>query len=285
MKGTLLVARSEWYRDLRSRAGWLLAVVIALVPVVRVFAWRVAEAPDRLRRAQSGAAASADELAGAGWAPLVESWRFGLVLGGLALLIHFARGLAGDRDSGIARLAVTRSVSRTGLVGGRALLAPLYVVLLVAVTGASAWLAVRANYGLGDLVVDGYTLMTAEELFAELRRSVLLTLPALVCLCCAGIAASALARSAVGAVALATVAFLGFDLFKEVLGRKALLVFSSHVPSIFDESAMAEMVQVALGYSDAGMSEQAVNAALWLPWPQAVLALALAAVVVARRPL
>lgn len=285
MKGAWFVARSEWYRDLRSRASWVLALAIALVPVVRVLAWRVAEAPERLRRAQSGAAATAEELAGAGWAPLVESWRFGLVLGGLALLIHFARGLAGDRDTGIARLAVTRSVSRLGLVGGRAILAPLYVALLVAVTGVSAWIAVRVNYGLGDLVVDGYTLMTAEELAAELRRSVLLTLPALMCLCCAGLAASSLARSAVGAVALATVGFLGFDLFKEVLGGKALFVFASHVPSIFDESAMAEMVQVALGYSDAGMSEQAVNASLYLPLPQAAAALALAAVAVARRPL
>ncbi|MCA8979471.1 MAG: hypothetical protein H6831_09670 [Planctomycetes bacterium] len=285
MKGSLLVARSEVYRDLRSRSTWLLTLLVGFVPLVRVLAWRLAEAPERLRRAQSGASRSAEELAGAGWAPLVESWRFGLVLGGLALLFHFARGLAGDNDTGVARLAVTRSVSRPGLVLGRALLIVPYVLLLALVTGVSAWFSVTATYELGDLVVDGYTLATASELRSELTQSILVTLPPLCCLCSFGLLVSAASRSAVAAVALSASAFLGYDLFKEVLGRKAAWVFASYVPSIFDESAMAEMVQVALGYSDAGMSTAARNAAAILPWPEAALALGVACVLVARKRL
>jgi hypothetical protein len=285
VNGSLLIAKSELYRDLRSRSTWLLTAMIGMVPLVRVLAWRLAEAPERLRRAQSGASRSAEELAGAGWAPLVESWRFGLVLGGLALLIHFARGLAGDHDTGMARLAVTRSVSRSGLVMGRAILIPLYVLLLALVTGLSAWLSVSATYELGDLIVDGYTLTTAVELRTELTKSVLVTLPPLLALCSFGLLVSAATRSAVAAVALSAAGFLGYDLFKEVLGQKAVYVFASYVPSIFDESAMAEMVQVALGYSDAGMSSASVNSAAILPWPQAALALGFACLFVSRKRL
>lgn len=285
MRGSLLIARSELYRDLRSRSTWVLIVLVGLVPLVRVLAWRLAEAPERLRRAQSGASRSAEELAGAGWAPLVESWRFGLVLGGLALLIHFARGLAGDHDTGMARLAVTRSVSRSGLVMGRALLIPPYVLAMALVTGCAAWMSVTATYELGDLIVDGYTIATSLELRSELTKSVLVTLPALLCLCSFGLLVSAATRSAVAAVALSAAGFLGYDLFKEVLGGKAAYVFASYVPSIFDESAMHEMVQVALGYSDAGMSSASMNAAAILPWPEAALALGFACLLVSRKRL
>lgn len=285
MRGALLVAKSELYRDLRSRSTWLLTLLVGFVPLVRVLAWRLAEAPERLRRAQSGASRSAEELAGGGWAPLVESWRFGLVLGGLALLIHFARGLAGDHDTGMARLAVTRSVSRSGLVMGRALLVAPYVLIMAIVTGCSAWFSVTSSYELGNLVVDGYTLATIDELRSELTRSVLVTLPPLFCLCSFGLLVSAATRSAVAAVAFSAAGFLGYDLFKEVLGEKATYVFASYVPSIFDESAMAEMVQIALGYSDAGMSTAGLNAAAILPWPEAALALGVACLLVSRKRL
>lgn len=285
MRGALLVARSEAYRDLRSRSTWLLMLLVGLVPLLRVLAWKLAQAPERLRRVQSGASQSADELAGAGWAPFVESWRFGLVLGGLALLFHFARGIAGDCDSGMARLSVTRSVSRSGLVLGRALLIPFYVLALAITTGMTAWLSVLSTYQLGDLIIDGYTLLSAAELQSELTRSALVTLPPLFCLCAFGLLVSSATRSAVASVSLSAVGFLGYDLFKEVLGGKAAFVFATYVPSIFDDSAMNEMVQVALGYSDAGMSSAAWNSAALLPWPQAAVALTLACIIVSRRRL
>jgi len=285
VRGSILVARSELYRDLRSRSSWVLMALIGLVPVARVLVWRLAEAPERLRRAKAGVSQSAEELAGAGWAPLVESWRFGLVLGGLALLIHFARGLASDRDTGIARLAVTRSVSRSGLVLGRALLAPLYVLLLVGVTGLAARITVGISYGFGDLVIDGYTLATAGDVRSELITSILVTLPPLVCLCCFGLLVSTLTRTAAGAVALSAAGFLGYDLFKELLGKQAIYVFANHVPSIFDESAMSEMVQVALGYSDAGLPDLVLNSAAILPWPEAALALGIACLIIGRKRL
>jgi len=285
VKRAFLVAKAQLFRELRARSNWFLALFVALVPAARVVAWRVAEAPDRLRRARSGDAFTEEELAGLGWAPLAESWRFGLVLGALVLLFHFARGVAGDRDSGLARLAITRSASRSSLVLGRALLAPLHVLGLVALTGLSAWIAVDRWYGLGDLIVDGYPLMTAVELRAELVRSVAVTLPALFALACFGLFVSVIGRSAVTAVALAATCFLGYDLFKELLGDRALFVFASWVPSIFDRSAMHEMVQVALGYSDAGLAEGAVRAAAILPWGWAFALLALSCGIVGRRRL
>lgn len=285
MRRALHVAKAQAYRELRTRSNWVLVLLLGLVPAARVLAWRLAEAPERLQRARSGDALTDEELAGLGWAPFVESWRFGLVLGALVLLFHVARGIAGDRDTGVARLAITRSASRTSLVFGRALLAPLHVLGLVALTGASAWLAVRSWYGLGDLVVDGYTLMTADELLRALVISVAVTLPALLALACFGLFVSSIARSAVTAVGVAATAFIAYDLFKELLGDYAPFVFATWVPSIFKGSAMSEMVQVALGYSDAGLTEGAIRAATILPWAWSLGLLLLAAWAVARKRL
>ena len=121
MSGLLIVVRSELYRVFHSRGFLLSALAVTLIPVLRVWAAHLADVAARLEAAQRGREVLGLE-SGRGWAPLVEGWRAGLALGGLLLLIHGARALAGDRDSGLLRLSVTRHATLRSLVFGRALL-------------------------------------------------------------------------------------------------------------------------------------------------------------------
>lgn len=284
MSGTWRVFSAELYRLVRSRVAWVAGAFLFLVPVLRVFAARVVDSSSRLEAARAGRELlGLDE--GLGWAPLVEGWRAGLALGALLLLIHGARTLAGDRDSGVLRLASTRTASRAALVVGRALLGPILVLLVVAFSGLGAWLAARQWFDFGPLVEDDYLILSVSELLGELRLAVLAALPALWAVHTFGLFVSSLARTSTGAVASSVAVFLAFDLFKEALGESRLWVFASYAPSFVDSSAMQSMASVALGYSDAYFAPGLLRMNFILPWPQAILLVLLAAVVSGRRRL
>ena len=285
MKSAWFVLRAEGHRLLRSRASWLVLVTLFLVSALRVFAAYVGATAARAERLAGGGGEVDASSSGDAWAPFVEGWRAGLVLAAILLLCHAARGLAGDREAGLLRLATTRGASRTSLVLGRAALAPVLVLAFTAVTGLGAYLAARWFFAFGPLVEDGYEILSAEELAGELRHAVLAVLPALLALYTFGLFVSSLARSATQAVAWSLTSFLVFDLFKEALGPARHWCFAAFSPSFVDGSAMAEMAGMARGFSDAGFPAALLRLNLWLPWPWAVALVALACLVLSRRTL
>lgn len=284
MSGLWLVFGAEARRWVVARSTWVGGAFLVLVSVLRVLAARAAEAA---ARAEALAAGRAPETgaAGGGWAPFVDGWRVGLAAGTILLLIHAAGAIAADRESGVLRLASTRSSTRTALVLGRALLAPLFVLFVVTATGLAAWATSRAFYDFGPLVEDGYELASAAELRHELLLSALAALPPLLATYAFGLLVSAASRGAAGAIGLALSAWLAFDLFKDVLGPGRHWVFASFAPSLVDGSAMQEMAGVARGYSDAGLPEELLRMNLILPWPQAALLVGLACWILSRRAL
>lgn len=278
MSGVWRVFRAELGRLTRLHSTYWVGLVLAALSGARTLLAVGATAAER-------GGATDPMTSGTAWAPFVDGWRAGLVLGALVLLVLAARSIAGDRDAGVLRLAVTRSASRSALVLGRLLLAPLLVLALVVVTGAAAWGAASLGADFGPLVEDGYELMSTFELRAEVARSVAAVLPALFATFAFGLFVSTLASGATVAVSAALGVFLVFDLFKEVLGEARYLVFASHVPTLSDTSAWAELPGVARGFSDAGFSDGLFRAALIVPWPGAILFAAGACLVLSRRAL
>lgn len=278
LRGTLRVFRAELVRLLHLRSTWGVGALLAACSAARALLAVAAAAASRQ--------GSPDPVSsGAGWAPLVDGWRVGLVLGVLLILAFAARSLAGDREAGVLRLAVTRSVARPALVWGRLLLSPLLALVVVIITGLAAWLATVGSLDFGPFVEDGYQLLAAEELRAEVLWGALAVVPAMVATFALGLAVSALARSATGAVAGALGLFLAFDLFKEALGDGRYWVFAAHAPTLADTSAWSELPGVARGFSDAGFPAEFLDLGLLLPWPEALLLAILAAGVLARRAL
>jgi len=289
VNGALRVLRAEWYRLARSRAVLGGAAFLAVLSALRVYATRVADLASyaaAVQRALSrGAPAPPPPPAGNAWAPFADGWLAGLTVSTLLLLILSARTLAGDREAGLLRVARTRSVSRLGLLAGRALLGLLLVVTAMALTGAAAFAAAAWWFDFMPVQEGSYVLASTAELRLELLRAVAATLPPLVATWCFGLAVSSIARGGTGAVSGALALYLGFDLFKTVLGEQQYLVFAAFNPSFVDHSCLKEFAGIARGFSDAGYSAALYQQNLWLPWPQAALLLGLAGWVVSRRAL
>jgi hypothetical protein len=289
VKGSLRVLSAEWYRARHSRVLFLAALFLAAVAALRVgAAWLADQAAwtAAVQRALSqGRAAPPPPGPGNAWSPFVDGWLAGLTVGTLLLLIASARSLAGDRESGLLRVARTRSASRTGLVLGRALLGVLLVLGTLAATGLGAWLAARALFVFGPVTEGSYEIWSQAELQQELLAALRVTVPPLLATWTFGLCLSAIVRGGTGAVSAALAIYLGFDLFKEVLGPDQYWVFAAFNPSFVDHSCLHEMSGIARGLSDAGYSEALYAQNMWLPWPWAAAMLVLACVVTRRRAL
>jgi len=289
VKGTLRVVRAEWYRALHSRVLFFAALFLAAVSALRVgAAWLADQAAYTavVQRALSqGREVPPPPGPGNAWSPFVDGWLAGLTVGTLLLLIASARSLASDRESGLLRVARTRSASRTGLVLGRALLGVLLVLGTIAITGLGSFVAARALYVFGPITEGSYEIYSQAELQQELLAALRVTLPPLLATWTFGLCLSAIVRGGTGAVSAALAIYLGYDLFKDVLGPDQYWVFAAFNPSFVDNSCLHEMSGIARGLSDAGYSEVLYAQNLWLPWPWAAGLLVLACVVTRRRAL
>jgi len=275
VKGSWLILRAELARLVWTRSTWVTGLLLAALSALRALASVAASA------GPGGASVSS----GHAWAPLADGWRAGLVLGVLVLLTYSARSIAGDRETGVLRLAITRSATRGAVIWGRLMLAPIMIVAIVTLTGLSAaTVALRAG-DFGPLVEDGYELLSASELREEFTLGLLASLPGLWATFALGLLISCMARSATGAVAGALGTFLAFDLFKDALGDARFAVFASYVPTLADSSPWGELTGVARGFSDAGFSDALLRSALTVPAPEALLLAGLGWLVLIRRSL
>ena len=289
MTGGLRVLRAETYRALHSRAllfsGLFLAIVAALRVVAAWMSDRAAYAAVVQRALSQGKAAPPQPGPGNAWPPFVDAWLAGLTVATLLLIIAAARGLAGDREAGLLRVARTRSVSRTGLVLGRAGLGVVFVFGAMVITGLAAFAAAAALYDFEAVKEGSYEIFSQEALRHELINALRATVPPLLATWCFALMISALVRGGTAAVSTALAVYLGFDLFKEVLGPRQYWVFAAFNPSFVDKSALHEMSGIARGLSDAGYTDALYAQNLWLPWPWAAAMLVVACVVMRRKAL
>ena len=285
MSGALRVLRAETLRIASSRAAWFGAILLAIVPMLRVWAAVLAARAQEIERIAAGRA-PLGLTEGTGWALRVDGWRAGRMLGTALLLVQAARSIAGDRETGVLRLAVTRSASRSGAIVGRALLGPVLVLGVVAISGLAAFAATKALGGsFGDLVEDDYVIFSAGEVAGELVRALVVVTLGLVSIHAFGLFVSSINRGPVLALAGSLSALLLWDVFKSDVGELRWFVFASHAPTFADGSGMREMSKFARGMSDAGYPEAVHSMGLVFPLAESIVFLVLACLVIRRRPI
>lgn len=276
MTGTWRVVRAEGSRLITSRAAWVALLLVLLLSAARtgLEVGLVLNQTNGLDR-------------GRGWAPMVDGLRAGLTLATLLLVASAAKGLAGDLESGLVRLAVTRSTSRAALVLGRFLVGIPALLTLVLAASAAAFVTAWLQLDFGALAEDGYEMFSAQEVYLELRLAWLAVLPAMLSAWAFGLLVGACSKSAAGAVAAALGLLITFDLLKDSLGPAARYTFAYHAPTLVDsaESGLLGVSQLARGFSDGGVSQSMLRMAHTLPWPQTLLLVLLAIFVVRRRAL
>jgi len=197
MSGAFRVFRAEFVRLVTSRTGVAAAVLLIAIPALRVWVAGLAMQAKAFERAATGSEAIGLS-GGLGWALFVAGWRAGLMLGTALLLVQGARAIAGDRETGVLRLAVTRSASRSGAVVGRGLVGPILVLLIVLLAGLGAYGATLGVGGdFGDLIEDEYTILSAGEMKDEILRSLVPVIAGLMAVHAFGLLVSSLSRGPV----------------------------------------------------------------------------------------
>lgn len=251
----------------RTLSPWLLVVLPALVVALRLL----------LSSAMVG------EEVQQGYGQMVDGFSTGLTLLYLVFIAYAAHSFAVDRDRGVLRHLLIRSLSRRQLVLAKLLilhgLALLAVLLILTVT----FLMSRLLWDLGPVVEDGFELISEAEIRAEIRSGLLLALIPLPACLAMGLLISVLARSATQAVAVAVGIALMVDLFKSVLGRSAHYWYGSFQPSLLDQSYLSEVGRIVRGYSDVLIDPAFYQLNLWVPLPQAAAFVVLALLVASRR--
>ena len=278
MRGYGLALSAEWYRTRRSRSLWLSLLLLSLIAAGYVCFGRLSEELGMRSSAPEGL-----EQGGDGWVHWVDAWRFTLSATCLLVLIHAARYLSADRASGVLRLGLLRASSRSALVLARASMALPMILLAFLCSGLSAWACCTLFYDFGPLVEDGYELMSAGELGAELSAASLAILAPLMAMYAFGILLSALNARPVRALSLALLSLLCYDFFKDFLGQPIPWFFATYAPTFSDTSALSEMSGMASGYSDMGYTSEMLLASSLVPLPYIAICLALACLVTARR--
>ncbi|MDP2378988.1 MAG: ABC transporter permease subunit [Pseudohongiella sp.] len=296
MQGLLTAIKAEIFVFAHSRAIQLLCVIPALITAAQLVLVRSLAASSDARAALMGSDSasggfgggfgSAGNIEGAdAWGTLVDALGTGLTLISLIVIAYAAWSFASDRDLGVVRHLLIRRVSRPALVISKLiqahLLALVSITMMLLVTFGSAALL----WDFGPVVEDGYELIGTEEIRAELRLGLSLALipvPAAIAL---GVLISVLCNSTTQALSVALGLTLGLDLFKSVLGSAADYLYASYLVSLLDESYLDDVARLVRGYSDVMIDPAVLQLNQWVPWPQMVLFIVLALVLVRHKKL
>lgn len=295
MQGLLTALKAEIFVFAHSRAIQFLCVIPALVAAAQLVLVRSLAASNDARAALMGTETSAGGGFGGGgfgnvegadaWGALVDALGTGLTLISLILIAYAAWSFASDRDQGVLRHLLIRRISRPALVLSKLiqahLLALVSITLMLLLTFASAALL----WDFGPVIEDGYELIGTADIHAELRLGLSLALipvPAAIAL---GVLVSVVCTSTTQALSVALGLTLGLDLFKSVLGSAADYLYASYLVSLLDESYLDDVARLVRGYSDVMIDPAVLQLNQWVPWPQMVLFVVLALVLVRRKKL
>jgi ABC-type transport system involved in multi-copper enzyme maturation permease subunit len=279
--GLLTAFKSECFVLLRSRTPWLLALLPAVTSVIKMSIVKISNIGAQVLSAGNGNA----ETTVTGYGYLVDGLLVAIIVTYLLLLGYAAFTFAIDRERGITRHSVVKSVSRSELVIAKYVSICLLASVSIFVTLLGTWLAANLFWDMSPLIEDGYQIIGVNEINREIVLGLKLALLPLPACLAFGLLFSVCARSAIQAVSMAVSAALFLDIFKSALGSFQHFIFSSFQPSLIDHSYLKDVQRIVSGYSDVLIDDRIHQLNLWVPIPEALFFLLIALIVVHRRDL
>ena len=278
MSGTARALKIELFSALRGRVIWLLLLLPVTISVLRLLLIKLSTLKQLV---QSGG----DQAAITGFGYLVDGMLAGLITLNIIFIAYSALNFALDRDQGVLRHLVIRSVSRQSIVAAKLLLMLVLATVAATLVIGVSMLVSAGLWELGPVVEDGYEIIGEEEIIPEIRVGLLLALLPLPVTICLGLLISVASRSAVRALVVALAVGLGFDVLKGALGAAGNYLSLSFLPAINDHSYLKDVAGIARGFSDILIDEKVYQLNIWLPLPQAIIIFILAIVLVNRKTL
>jgi len=286
MDGFVTALKAEFYVSLHSLGSKLVILVPAILVFAQFLLLRVNTAGQVARDSLLGGGSEFEAIAANNaYGFFVDGMSTGLTLLSLVLVAFSAYSFAYDRDTGALRHLLIRRVSRRALILAKLvhlhLLALLAIIILWFVTAAtSAWF-----WQFGPVVEDGFELISEAEILREIALGLALALTPLPAAIAFGVLVSVCTVSATQAVTSALGITLALDIFKSVLGDVAYYLYATFQPSLLDQSYLQDVSRLVRGYSDVLINERILQLNLWVPWPQLIVFVVLALIVVQRRKL
>lgn len=279
--GLLTALKSECFVLLRSRTPWLLVVLPAVISIIKMGMIKAKNIGTQALGAMNGGA----ETTVTGYGFLVDGLLISLIITYLLFLGYAAYAFAIDRERGIVRHSVVKSISRSELIISKYLSLCFLALLSVIVTLSCTWLAANLFWDLGPLIEDGYQIIGVNEINKEIILGLKLALLPLPACLAFGLLFSVCARSAVQAISLAIGAGLLLDILKSTLGNFQHFIFSSFQPALIDHSYLKDVQRIVSGYSDVFIDDRIHQLNIWVPIPEALFFLLFVLIVIHRRTL
>jgi ABC-type transport system involved in multi-copper enzyme maturation permease subunit len=282
MNGFMTALRAEMYVALRSNSTRLVVVLPGLICALQLLLMGFRSATEEARGAlMGGGFGQSASIEGAdAWGSLVDAMSTGLTVIGLTLVAYAAWTFAGDKDTGVLRHLLIRRVSRRALVLAKltqvhilGLASVLFMLVVTALTAMWLW-------DFGPVVEDGYELIGTDEIREELLtglRLALIPLPAAIAM---GLMVSVLAQNSTQAITAALGITLALDIFKGVMGNISGYLYVNYQSSLLDESYLNDVSRLVRGYSDVLIDPSVLQLNQWVPWPQMLLFVVVALIVV-----
>lgn len=286
MDGFLTALRAELFVALRSNSTRLIVVLPGLVACLQLLLVRARSASEQARDVLLGAGQGFAEVDGAdAWGALVDAMSTGLTLTGLVLVGYAAWTFAGDKDSGALRHLLIRRVSRSALVMAKLVNIHIAGLVCIVLTLLSLGLTAMLLWDFGPVVEDGYELIGVSEIHQEILmglRLALIPLPAAIAM---GLLISVSTRNATQAITAAIGITLALDIFKGMMGNFSGYLYVTYQSSLLNESYLSDVSRLVRGFSDVLIDPSVLQLNQWVPWPQMLLFVLLALVIVQRRRL
>ena len=270
--------RIEFYSLWRGRMLWWLLLLPVAVSVLRLLLIKFGNLRLVIQKGSEAVTITAFGY----W---VDSILAGLITLNIIFVAFAALSFATDRDQGVLRHLVIRSISRRAIVSAKFILTLIAAIFAAALLIGLSGIVSGSLWEFGPVVEDGYEIIGAAEIYPEIRIGLwlaLLPLPAVISL---GLLVSISSRSAVRALVTALGLMLGFDLLKGALGSVAHYLSFSYLPAINDQSYLKDVAGIARGFSDILIDEKLFQLNMWLPVPQAIILLMLTLILVNRKTL
>lgn len=283
MNGLGAALKAELYVALRSNAARMLVLLPALIVMARAVIVRLSETGQQARNALMGQDGPA--IGGNAWGHLVDSFSVGLTMLGLILVAYTAWSFSSERDSGAIRHVLIRCASRGGIVVAKLVMAHLLALCALIVMALAIAVITAVLWDFGPVVEDGYELIGSAEIRSEVALGLGLALIPFPATLAFGLLVAVCAQSATQAVTAALGITLALDIFKGILGDAAYYLYASFQPSLLDQSYLQDVGRLVRGYSDVMVDNRALELNLWIPWPQMLLFVLIALLVVRMRKL
>lgn len=284
MKALWILLRSELYIGVRGFASKLILFGPALVAAAQLL----------LASAQQGVEEASGALGGSGFERAIAEGAYGHFVDGLntglTLLSLLLIGLAAysisiERDVGTIRHLTIRRGNRLQLLAAKFIYLHLLAAAALLILLLSSYLLSAALWEFGPVTEDGFELISEQEIRSELALGLKLALIPLPAAIGFGLAVSAAAQSATQALSIALGFSLAIDLFKDSLGESSLYLYARFLPSINDQSYLAEVSRLVRGYSDVLVDPELLSMNSLVPWPSLLIFLLIGCLLLQKKSL